>query len=449
MKRRLAVGISIPVVILFVGIIVAMLLPSSSFVFTESLDGFGLLGPRAAIDGLAGPPGPGEAPPLWLAHGMLWDARDGSRPNPGLGIAGGRLTGAQPPGARTLDLTGHTILPGLIDMHVHSLGGRFDGEMMIGAGITSARDVGSHLAGVLRHRDEAEQETRIGPRLFVTGPYIVKGAALTDQEIGADSPDDAAIVVLTLADAGVDGIKLHRGVDAEMMRRVVQTAHDRGLWVAAHLDGVGAAAAAEMGVDTIEHGFGADGDDAAIPAMVAHGTAFVPTLTVAENAWRIVDLARQDNPDLAPFPSFFRRAWIRSQMTNARARGIGSDEIARRQTIQMRLYDSVHRFQVAGGRVLAGSDAPAFLVPPGAGLHREMELLVVAGLTPSQALAAATLEAARALRRDAELGALGDGMRADLTVVRGEAAPDLAGIAAFRNPALVLKDGWILVDRLH
>ena len=99
--------------------------------------------------------------------------------------------------------------------------------------------------------------------------------------------------------------------------------------------------------------------------------------------------------------------------------------------------------------MLAGSDAPAFVVPPGAGLHRELELLVIAGLTPSQALAAATLEAARALKRDAELGALGTGMRADLMVVRGEAAPDAAGIGAFRNAALVLKDGWILVDRLH
>ncbi len=449
MKSRLALGISIPVVIIFVGIIVAMMLPSSAFVLTESLDGFGLLGGRQRIAGLAAPPGPGDAPPLWLVNGRLWDARDGARPNPGLGIVSGRLTFRRPPGARTIDLAGHTALPGLIDMHVHALGGRFDGEMMIGAGITSARDVGSYLPGVLRHRGEAAAGTRIGPRLFVTGPYIVRGPALTDQEIGADGPDDVAGVVATLAGAGADGIKLHRGIDAAMLRHATQAAHRRGLWVAAHLDGIAADAAAAEGVDTIEHGFGIDGQEAAIAAMIGAGTAFVPTLTVAENAWRIPELARQDNPDLAPYPSLFRRAWIRSQIGNARAKGMTAAEIARRLTSQTRLADFVRRLHAAGGRVLAGSDAPAFLVPPGAGLHRELELLVAAGLTPSEALAAATLEAARALRRDAEVGALAEGMRADLLVVRGESAPDAAGIAAFRNPALVVKDGWILVNRLH
>jgi imidazolonepropionase-like amidohydrolase len=148
-------------------------------------------------------------------------------------------------------------------------------------------------------------------------------------------------------------------------------------------------------VDTIEHGSGMDGSAEEIAALVAAGTAIVPTLVVAENAWRMPELARQNNPELAPFPSLFRRAWIRSQAGGARAGGLGPVEIAERRTRQERLSDLVRRFHLAGGRVLAGSDAPALLVPPGAGLHRELELLVAAGLTPSQALACASAPPSR------------------------------------------------------
>jgi len=385
----------------------------------------------------------------------VWDAGGGDRPNAGIGVDDGRITFERPAGARAFDMTGRTILPGLCDMHVHSFGGTFDGEMMIAAGVTTARDAGSWLSGVLRHRDEAEAGGRLGPRLFVTGPYLVGGGALTDQEIQAGGPEGAAGVVETLADAGVDGIKVHRGIDAATLHRVVESAHERGIWVAAHLDGVTAVEAARAGVDTIEHASGlpdaqmatGPGDDAIIETLIAAGTALVPTLAVAENSFLILEKAHGDAPEFAAIPWLYRRLWIRGQIDNARAARLTGAEIDRRKRQFERLLDFTHRFHRAGGRILAGSDAPAFLVPPGGGLHRELELLVAAGLSPHAALTAATADAARALGQKT-LGTLSPGARADLIVVEGSPF-DVGGISAVRRTVMVVKDGRILRDRLH
>jgi imidazolonepropionase-like amidohydrolase len=94
--------------------------------------------------------------------------------------------------------------------------------------------------------------------------------------------------------------------------------------------------------------------------------------------------------------------------------------------------------------VLAGTDAPAFLVAPGFDMHRELELLVRAGLSPARALEAATAAPARALRRESEIGGLAPGMRADLIAVEGD---PLADISATRRLALVIQNGHIVLDR--
>ncbi len=460
MSRRLALGVSIPAVILFVGIIVALLIPSNRFVITESLDAIGLLGARARDpDLIADPPGAGEAAPIWLTGGRLWDADGGARPNPGLGCAAGRFTDRRPPGAREVAIGDATILPGLIDMHVHAPGGTFDGEMMIAAGVTTARDVGSWLPGVRRQREETAAGTRIGPRLLVSGPYLVGGSAMTDQEMGVRGPADADGVVRALAEGGADWIKVHHGIDAATLEALVAAAHARGLRVAAHLDGVDAAAAARAGVDTLEHAGGLDAPggapgpdeaarDAGIAAeLIAAGTAVVPTLVVAEHAFLIPDRARADAPGLAAIPRFFRRVLIRSQIDTAAAQNLSTAERARRERRLERLLRFVGRFHAAGGRVLAGSDAPAFLVPHGAGLHRELELLVEAGLGPGDALAAATREAARALGREGVLGTLAPGAVADFVVVAGDPIHGPDGIGAIRRVLMVAKEGHIMLQR--
>jgi imidazolonepropionase-like amidohydrolase len=389
-----------------------------------------------------------------LRGGVLWDAAGGSRANAALAIEDGRIAAGAviSPGARVIDATGLTILPGLIDMHVHEMGGTFSGQMMLGNGVTSARDLGSHLEGILRHRGEAAGGERLSPRLFVTGPYLVGAAeGAADKETGAPDEKGARAAVARLAAAGVDGIKLHGPMPEAVLRAAVDMAHGRGLWVAAHLDGISAARAVALGVDTIEHASGIDweapgdaGRQEALDAIVSHGACVTPTLVVAEHAFRIPELARPDNPMLAYMPWLIRRTWVISQITNAGAEGMTSAEKLHRAARFKEIEAFTHRLSDAGGCVLAGTDAPAFLVAPGFDMHRELELLVQAGLSPSRALEAATAAPARTLRQEREIGGLAPGMRADLMVVEGD---PLADIRATRRLVLVIQNGHIVLDR--
>ncbi len=455
-RRRLALGLSIPVVALFIGLMAALLLPSHMFVLTEALDGLGLLGPHHRFEGLLpGPPAQRGRPPLWIVNGRLWDADGGLRPNPGLGCADGRLVAERPPDASLLDATGLTILPGLIDMHVHAMGGTFDGELMLAHGVTTARDLGSDLRGVLAHRDDDDAGRRLGPRLFVTGPYLVSDEETTDQQILAADPAAAAAVVARLAEAGVDGIKVHGPVTPATLASIVKEAKARGLWVAAHLDGVGALDAAHLGVDTIEHVSGVDWEGAAVRddnardslarELAVSGVAITPTLVVAEHAYTMPRLLATDDPSLAHFPWLVRRGWIASQIANASAARLSADEESRRRVRLARRQRFVGRFAAAGGRVLAGSDAPAFLVAHGSGLHRELELLVDSGLTWDDALASATRDAAAMLRRPAEIGTLAPGARGDLLLVAGD--PSREGIQVIHNVVFVVMDGRMVHRR--
>ncbi|HKY34290.1 MAG TPA: amidohydrolase family protein [Candidatus Polarisedimenticolia bacterium] len=452
MRRRAAFGAAIPAVVLFIGLMASLIIPSHFFVLTEALDRLGLLGGRVRPPGLP-PPGRFAAPPqpLWIEGGMLWDAAGGLRPNPGIGTEAGRLTASRPAGARALDAAGCTILPGLIDAHVHSLGGSFDGEALIARGVTTARDLGSDLRGVLAHRARAAQGSRLGPRVSVAGPYLVGGEASGDQQRAVASAQEAASAVAELALAGADGVKTHQGIGADLLAAVVEAARPRGLWVAAHLDDVPAAAAALLGVDTLEHASGWDwdgpaGDDLAaqdelIALLAARRVAVTPTLAVAERS--ASPAAAAADPELAYLPWLVRRGWIH------RIAGIPPAEPgapAGRGKRLERIGRFAARLSAAGGIVLAGSDAPAWLVPHGAGLQREIELLRRAGIPPARVLAAATHDAARALRLERETGLLLPGMRADLLLVRGD---PLAEPAALRRVAMVVRDGRVALDALN
>jgi len=330
-----------------------------------------------------------------------------------------------------IDLSTKTVVPGLIDLHVHLTGdpgGDFRDEavdpdewgvvmgvknaaLTVKAGFTTVREAGSaqNTAFVLR-RGTAEGRI-VGPRIVAAGPAlsIVGGHAdvtgfrndvLAALETGytCTGPVECAEKVRKSSRAGADVIKITatggvlsqqgRGLEAhftnEEMVSIANTAHSLGLKVMAHAHGArGIEAAAAAGIDSIEHGTFAD--EAALKVMKAKGTAIVPTLMALEG--------------------------VRARL----GKGIYTPtvEVKARQAIeaagrQVRLAKQI------GVTVALGTDAGVFEHGSNAG---EFALLVKAGMTPTEALASATTVAAKTLGMEKEIGRIAAGYSADLVAV--------------------------------
>lgn len=357
---------------------------------------------------------------------------------------------AIPPEATILDLSGYTLMPGLIDLHVH-LGspalraGQRPGPMMfprlvadwmrffpdrrralLEHGVTTVRSLGDDTEWVMEFRQRIRNGELEGPNIVAAGPVFTTPGGHPVVTIGVDpasggvrvpsTAEEARAAVRELAggDGGVDLIKVvqERGRPGrplepfrlDVLRAVVSEAHDHGLPVTAHwgtledLEDV-----LDAGVDGLEHlearGVLEGWPEAALDTLVERGLALSPTLTVMEVA----------------IPA----------------------EILRQ------LQRRVGEYHAAGGRVTVGSDSGMPGVPFGAGVHRELELLVESGLTPQQALKGATSEAARVLRSD-RLGVIAPGRAADVMAVGGD---PLQNIAAVGNVVVVFRDGRLVIDQ--
>lgn len=376
--------------------------------------------------------------------------------------AGSRKTCKVPRGAEVVDAGEGTILPGLIDLHTHARPHYL--WMFLAAGVTTARDMNNDF-------DVLESMGRDGPdrvRLLWSGP-LVDGPNSVIKRMGgrimeATSPEAARAAVDTLAAGGVAVVKLYEQIPtaaflaaAERAAEVgLPTAADLGTQITRGLNGaeVDALQALEAGVGSIEHlsGFALayqrlGGDPAREPldpalidtlarAVVRHDAAVVPTLIVdAGFAAESLDFA-EEIPLADKLPEGMAEWWAGMHASLGPAT---REKAAADFRLSIALLRRIHEL---GGRIGAGSDTPAgpFDVP-GGGLHYELQLLVdQAGLSPLEAIRAATGEAARILERD-DLGVIAAGKMADLIIVDGNPAEE---IRATRNPRWVVKAGNLL-----
>ena len=402
----------------------------------------------------------GLAPSISTAHAqavLLKPARvfDGVADEPHAGwvvlVRGGSIASAgpadsvqAPEGTRTIDLTGCTLLPGLIDAHSHILLHAYDEakwedqvlieplalrvcratnhlKLDLMAGFTTLRDLGTEGAGYadVGLRQAVEKGIVPGPRLLAatraivaTGTYAPSGFA-PEWHIpqGAEEADGETLrrVVRDQIGRGADVIKVYadnaKGAtfSVDELKLAVETAASQGRPVSAHASTrEGMRRAAMAGVATIEHGNG--GDAEVFRLMADRNVALCPTLTVIEALARF----RGYKPGVDPEPAPMKRE---------------------RATFQAAL--------AAGVTIVNGSDVGAFAHGE---LGRELELMVDFGMTPTQALKAATSTAAKAIGLGEKLGTIKPGLRADLIAVEGE--PDRA-IASIRKVKLVMKDGVI------
>lgn len=364
-----------------------------------------------------------------------------------IACAGAAAACRVPAGARVIDAEGGTILPGLIDLHAHV----WDPGMLrmfLPAGVTTVRDLHNTFENL------AILDTTSGPvpRLFRAGP-LIDGRQSWPGAVFARDVDAAVRAVDSVAAQRVDFIKLYNGLSAEQVVAATAQARRLGRPVTADLLGgrVDALTAMQAGVQGFEHAGGfalayrqMGGDPESFPldsamvdslarAVVRHRAYIVPTLIVAHQ------YAQERRPSLAGVPLADRvpdhvhAFWTRGDAAPASFKHV----------FDMHERFSAHltrRVAALGGRVGAGSDLPNPYVTPGGALHQELELLVGAGLTPLQALRAATGGAADILVRD-DLGVLAAGRAADVIIVRGNPARDIRDT---RDVRTVVRGGQVL-----
>lgn len=372
------------------------------------------------------------------------------------------------------------VIPGLWDMHVHFGGGDALIEenanllpLYVAHGVTAVRDAAGDLSpSVFQWRDEVAAGTRLGPRIFTSGPKIEGIGSIWpgDQEVADEAGIDAALDRLQGWNA--DFVKItDNALSPPLFLSALAKSKARGMTTSAHIPMVvPVLQASAAGLGSIEHiayawKAGAPGEAAlsakvasgamtaaqawdtvqssfdparALPAyrtLAAQGTAVTPTL----NGSRVVAYLDQDNHQHDPYLQYIGPGL---QATYAwRVERAGKDDaaaIARRHARYESSAAILPLLQQAGVTVLAGTDA-GFLNSfnyPGIGLHDELALFVHHGLTPLQALQAATINGARFLGQDKDNGRVAAGQRANLVVLDGNPLQDIA--ATRRIHAVVL-----------
>lgn len=349
----------------------------------------------------------------------------------GVGMAGA------PAGARTIDLRGRYVVPGLIDAHVH-IGSLPQMRAALDSGVTTVRSAGvSHYVDV-GLRELVKRGHLAGPEMVAAGYHVRPGVAA---EIFMDFPELGDLLApsgVTTTDAirrivranlsrGVDWIKTNATERAgtpdtdprrqlysqEELRMLVVEAGTRHVPVMAHAHGAeGADAAVRAGVRSIEHGTYLTDDT--LQMMATQGTFFVPTADIVN--------------DLTEPGGDYDNAGLKR----------------RGEMMRPILRAAIARAAALGVKIVAGSDT-GYGPNSIARVAREATELVGAGLTPLQALQAATITNAEMLRLEKRIGAIEAGLEADVLVVDGN---PLENIRTLLDPLLVVSNGRIGLDRL-
>jgi imidazolonepropionase-like amidohydrolase len=430
-----------------------------------------------------------DSPVLVLTHVRVIDGT-GTAPmeDQRIDIEGGKISRVQsaklknafPKNAKVLDLTGRTVIPGLVGMHEHLFytgpergkdGLPFWIEMIdtgprlyLAGGVTTARTAGSMEPYTdLSLKKLIDAGEKPGPKLRITGPYIGDLLSIAPQLHTLADADDAGRTVDYWAAEGVTSFKAYMGIKPEELKVAIEHAHAKGLKMTGHLCAVGFTEAAALGIDNLEHGIVVDteffpgkkpgicpakeaAEDFAknvdiegapvqnmIRDLVSHHVAVTSTLAVFE-------ITVPNQPALRKMQRAKDALSPQGWSTYLRVRSSIAEENNPLSAVSLKKEMQFERdFVKAGGLLLAGCDPTSFGgVLPGFGDQRGIELLVDAGFTPVEAIHIATQNGAKFLGESESIGSIAAGKAADLVVLSGNPAQNIEDI---ENVQLVFKDG--------
>ena len=387
--------------------------------------------------------------------------------------------GPTPAGAEIVDCTGKTVMAGLIDTHVHStFVDRTDLTLFIATGVTTARDVGGRLDKVLRLRGQVNSGEVLGPRLFVCGPLLdgeansFPAGPLTEMLENIPSPEAAPGKIAELLDAGVDGIKLYFTMPPDTAKAVIR-AVDKRVPITGHLGYTTAMQAIAFGIDGLEHIWISPYQD-----ICTHEMRLAPGASMSNRSfwthtlkgWELIDLKAPNaqaffgamvdkqvkmgttldllwtayaglegalaDPDRAYIPP---HCLARQAAQNKKVKAGAEWDIhpgfwapgEGRKALDKQM-DAVRILHEQGGVIVGGTDCGgANYPPPGFALLREVELLSQA-MGAMAALKAVTVGAARAVRKEHELGKVKPGYYADLLVLDKDPSKDVRDLRSLK-----------------
>jgi imidazolonepropionase-like amidohydrolase len=353
------------------------------------------------------------APPIEHATVIVRDGR--------IEAAGAADTTPVPRGVPIVDVTGKTILPGLWDMHAH-VGLAEWGPVYLASGVTTARDMGGEFDVVTALRDAWKDGRTIGPRLLLAGLVDGPGPG-SFGHVSAANPEEGRAAVARYKAAGFQQMKLYSLLDRPTVAAVINAAHAAGMTVTGHIpNGLMMREVVEMGMDHIAHLTVRDapGSDAlrdTIAFLKQHGTVIDPTLSWNELLGRSAQ---------TPIASFIPRVEhvappLRRMLDRANGGNVTPEQARDRIARSLQIVKALHD---AGIPIVAGTDKGV----PGVSLAREIELYVEAGLSPMDAIRAATAVPARVMGLAGDSGTIRPGLRADLIVVDGNPLERIADI---------------------
>jgi imidazolonepropionase-like amidohydrolase len=365
---------------------------------------------------------------------------------------GPRADVAAPPDARQHDVTGHWLLPGLVDMHCHLTGFTYDPplELFLLNGVTTVRDPGGAVLQQRLIREQVQAGTRLGPRLLIAGELLDGNPPVwPDQSHLVDTPERGVAAVRHLAAQGVDCVKIYNHVTPDVLAAVIAVARELGLPVIGHVPRrMSMLQAIRAGMTGLEH-IRITGSDflpperaaqldmlpvsereprlweliepgepwieTLIEAMASHDVTLDPTLLIDDVVYDEGIAGQADHPDNAYLTDEVRRSAAAEEVPALMQVPDHLRAVARAAEPKRREF--VRRCWQAGVRITTGTDGAGLgKLLPGFGVHHEIALLRDSGLSPFASLQAATVNAAQALNLADQIGSVEAGKAADFGV---------------------------------